>query len=270
MKSYILTLSFLLFCGIVYSAPNKDSRIVHGHPAKFGQRSYQVSIQLKSSNIFTESTAYCGGSVIAANWVVTAAHCMIGRSPREIRVVQGALDLTDRTNPVRTVKKIFVADYDKSTKVNDIAILQLNDDVVPGARLDTHPIKSVDLPSGDDDATGKNCTVSGWGHFSASAGTGPKVLYETQVLVASQKGCEKMLAGLPFDRRAMICAGGKDRDACQGDSGGPLVCNHDGKLYGIVSWGVGCATEGIPGVYTEVKKYVPWIMKIIKKAESES
>merc|ERR1711981_712309 len=69
---------------------------------------------------------------------------------------------------------------------------------------------------------------------------------------------------LPWDRKtnSMICAGGSDKDACQGDSGGPLVCPDDqGKLYisGIVSWGIGCATEGIPGVYTNVQKYVDWI-----------
>ena len=60
----------------------------------------------------------------------------------------------------------------------------------------------------------------------------------------------------------MICAGGADKDACQGDSGGPLVCSDDtgnSYVFGIVSWGIGCATEGIPGVYTNVRHYEEWI-----------
>lgn len=61
----------------------------------------------------------------------------------------------------------------------------------------------------------------------------------------------------------MICAGNLQnggKDACQGDSGGPLTAN--GTLYGIVSWGYGCAKAGYPGVYTNVAAFRLWIKLI--------
>merc|ERR1711920_504093 len=64
-----------------------------------------------------------------------------------------------------------------------------------------------------------------------------------------------------------ICAGKLEggKDSCQGDSGGPLVCVVDGEpvLQGVVSYGIGCASEGYPGVYAEVNKFIDWMDSVI-------
>jgi len=63
----------------------------------------------------------------------------------------------------------------------------------------------------------------------------------------------------------MVCAGLLEggKDSCQGDSGGPLVVRAENAdtaiIYGIVSWGYGCALPNLPGVYTRVTRYVDWI-----------
>ena len=79
-----------------------------------------------------------------------------------------------------------------------------------------------------------------------------------------------------------VCAGAEGRDACdvrnlktkkiflfkivlQGDGGGPLVCEQDGQWYqvGIVSFGIGCGRRGVPGVYTRVQAFQPWLEQTI-------
>lgn len=66
-----------------------------------------------------------------------------------------------------------------------------------------------------------------------------------------------------------MCAGGaKDEDTCYGDGGGPLVCSVSYEKYvqtGIVSWGVGCGEESVPGVYTNVALFSDWIQNEMRK-----
>ena len=111
---------------------------------------------------------------------------------------------------------------------------------------------------------GSYCYVAGWGTTS-SGGSLSAVLQSVKVDIFSHKYCEaNSNYGMIFDETSEFCAGKMSGgiDSCQGDSGGPLVCvdeNNHAILYGIVSWGYGCAFDGYPGIYAKVSAVVDWI-----------
>ena len=100
-------------------------------------------------------------------------------------------------------------------------------------------------------SSGDVAVVTGWGTTS-SGGNLPSRLQVVSVPIIDRRKCENAYSSYGGVTENMICAaleeGGKD--SCQGDSGGPLVVG--GQLAGIVSWGVGCADKGHPGVYSNV------------------
>jgi len=250
----------------------EQGRIVNGQESEPGRRPYQASIQItfdRSSRLESrKGFHFCGGALISDNYVITAAHCMKGgRKARELNVVLGTNDLTDKEAPTYAVKRIIKTKYDDVTKINDLNLLEL--DLSSGKQLNLdrkkgHKFEKINICKPSFQPQGRNCTVSGWGHLKANGSGIPDKLREVSVLVLHDESCKTMLSKYPWDpkNKTMLCAGGADKDACQGDSGGPMVCQDDNGvecLAGVVSWGVGCATEGIPGVYTNLRKYIPWI-----------
>lgn len=103
--------------------------------------------------------------------------------------------------------------------------------------------------------------------------TGPQGTYQTKMrkvalTVISKPACEAMLKrtrlGAYFIlNESFVCAGGmRNLDACQGDGGGPLVCLKPGGDWvqaGIVSWGIECGMQDVPGVYVDVSVVSNWI-----------
>lgn len=88
-----------------------------------------------------------------------------------------------------------------------------------------------------------------------------KTLHKVEVLIINQQYCNTAYKDLITDQ--MICAGYKngEKDSCAGDSGGPLstLINNKPVLIGVVSWGIGCARPGSPGVYSRVTSVRDWI-----------
>ena len=87
-------------------------------------------------------------------------------------------------------------------------------------------------------------------------------LHKVDVPFVSTDDCNASYNGNGYSiTDGMICAGEEGKDSCQGDSGGPMVASVNGTsvLVGVVSWGIGCAQEGYPGVYARVANYVDWI-----------
>jgi len=220
------------------------------------------------------SSFFCGGALIATRWVVTAAHCTPGLTPGELEIRLGE-HIRSSTSDSSITRDFKVSAITRHPQYNgndhDIAMVKLAE------AADLSIFTPVCMPR-QTDYTDLRTTVIGWGETSAQRMPGDppvtkavsSVLMELEgLLVQSDSACATALGEVTQTPVTddMVCAGGdRGKDACQGDSGGPLM--YEGatgqlELVGVVSWGVGCARAGLPGVYAEVAKFQDWIDSVV-------
>ncbi len=273
-----LTAALLILLLAVGAAPAQDinsPEIVGGQEASPGEWPWQVALVKKANGADLYNGQFCGGTIVAADWVITAAHCVEGRTTGYFDIVAGIHNLgsPDPNFQRRTISQIIKhPGWNPSTFDNDIALLKLASPIAErNASGGTLPIKYAKLVPGNvGDLAGKNVTVTGWGNRAANPPGGndyPTKLYEVVLSVATNAAC-KMYYNEPGEiTDNMLCAGATGKDSCQGDSGGPLVHNNNGtwQLAGVVSWGVGCANpaKNFLGVYARVSRYVDWIKSYV-------
>lgn len=239
---------------------DNSTKVVGGYPINITQAPYQVAL------INNSGQQFCGGTIIAKNWVVTAAHCLWGITPGNLTVVAGKTHRSELRggNSVTAIHK-YPGFYD-TKQGKDIALLKLGNalDLSSNAITAIGYVNANDVSAGYEDP-GVVGTLTGWGKLSyggASAGqlqkvTMPLVSLTDAVNAFGQYGIHKLTPD-------QLPAWETNKSACHGDSGGPLVVssNRGPLLAGVVSWGKDCA-DLAPSMFARVSSFASWIQSYV-------
>lgn len=190
----------------------------------------------------------CGATLIGPDIVLGAAHC--GNFNGDTVEVAGLSR--------QIVQQVSHPSYNDDTVENDFALYRLASPV--NLNGGTFAVVNTD---GSAPAGGEDLTVMGFGATS-EGGSGSNSLLKVEVPAQTNTQCQAAY-GDGFVANVMFCAGQGGKDSCQGDSGGPIVREASGQqhvLFGVVSWGNGCADPNFPGVYARVSSAIGWIESV--------
>ena len=236
-------------------AAQPKPRVINGRPALPGEFPWMAALVASSVEDSTEAQ-FCGATLIAGKWLLTAAHCVSSlygsASPTDVEALVGIKRLPfGRGDRKKIIGIVVNPSFNAVTLEHDFALLKLEESI-PGPYAQPAGAADADFYN-----TGVTATVTGWGQTDVSLPILPVDLLKGTMTALSDADCLSKL-GRYFKPLTMLCAKPYDlatgNDACYGDSGGPLVVTVGDytKQVGVVSWGFGCDMK-TPGVFSEVR-----------------
>ena len=244
--SHLLAILSLFGCSSELDIGTSSETIVGGSDVSISSVPWQVAL--------VDGGQFCGGSIVGARWVLTAAHCV--ERVRDFSIIAGTSDWSDGTGQVRhAISVTKFPGYVTPESGKDVALIEL-DSAYRFGTGNVGPIRLLSKREAAMAAPGTDAKISGWGSTRPRAG---RSLQRASVEIKSLAAATRVYGSLTSDQ---LPAGGGSTDSCQGDSGGPLtVLDADDRpvLAGVTSWGYGCARNGTPGLYARVSSFQSWI-----------
>ncbi|XP_019890404.1 seminase-like [Musca domestica] len=224
------------------------SRIINGDIIAIDKAPYLVQLRNEQGETF------CSGTLVAMNFVVSAAHCFLDRDYHHIKVVAGASSLSEEGVSRSIARLTLHPEFDATNPLgNNVAVLKLNSPLPKGRNIRNTYLCSEPLQSGD------LLQISGWDEIYEDDPEPEKnVLSTIRIPVLAKELCPSK-GGKSND---ILCAFDGNHDVSEIDGGGPGI--FAGELCGIVSLNHDDEDEIKPAVFTNVMNILDFLNESLK------
>jgi secreted trypsin-like serine protease len=252
-----LTIAAMMACAAPAPAQTATPRIIGGGDVAITKYPFQVRLRIQDAT----GTYRCGGSIVDATHVVTAAHCVTNETTHVPVLATGITVFygSSNTSTQSSVGASGVAvppQYTASDDSYDIAKITLS-----SALTFTSSVKPIPYANPAQPKNAGNGFVTGFG-LTSNGGSTSQTLKGVSVPLRTDAACQGVFHSSYVAARS-VCAGGgsaaaNNPDTCNGDSGGPLAVDIDNStsatnyvLLGLTSYGTTeCGQTNAPAVYT--------------------